>query len=35
MEEKTENEVQIPSEIEEKQLDQSITKILVEKLDFY
>lgn len=35
MEEKTESEVQIPSEIEEKKLDQSITKILVEKLDFY
>lgn len=35
MEEKTESEVQIPSEIEEKKLDQSITKILVEKLNFY
>lgn len=35
MEEKTESEVQIPSEIEEKKLDQSTTKILVEKLDFY
>lgn len=35
MEEKTESEVQIPSEIEGKKTDQSISKILVEKLDFY
>lgn len=35
MEEKTESEVPIPSEIEEKKTDQSISKILVEKLDFY
>ncbi len=35
MEEKTESEAQIPSGTEEKRVDQSITKILVEKLDFY
>jgi phosphate transport system ATP-binding protein len=35
MEEKTESEVPIPSEIEEKKLDQSNTKILVGKLNFY
>lgn len=35
MEEKTESEVPIPLETEEKKTDQSITKILVEKLNFY
>jgi phosphate transport system ATP-binding protein len=35
MEEKTEIEVQIPSGTEERKADQSIAKILVEKLNFY